>query len=77
MTIEISDNILRQIQLSEENLKLELAMLLFEKYQLSFGQARKLSGLNVIAFQQALAKNKIPLHYDVEDLDRDLQQKIE
>lgn len=77
MTLEISDNILRQTQLTEDELRVELAMLLFQKYQLSFGQARKLSRLNVIEFQKTLTKNKIPLHYDVEDFEKDLQKRIE
>ena len=51
-------------------------MLLFQKYTLSFGQARRLSGLDVVAFQQALAANQIPLHYDVEDFERDLQKPL-
>lgn len=76
MTLSISDNILQQINLSETALRTELAMLLFQKYELSFGQARRLSGLDVVAFQQALAANQIPLHYDVEDFEQDLQKPL-
>ncbi len=76
MTLSISDNILQQINLSETALRTELAMLLFQKYELSFGQARRLSGLDVVAFQQALAANQIPLHYDVEDFEQDLQKSL-
>ena len=76
MTLEISDDILRQAQLTESTLRAELALLLFQKYKLSFGQARRLSGLNVIAFQKLLAKNQISLHYDVEDFNQDIQKQI-
>lgn len=76
MTLEISDSILRQIQLDEKDLRIEIAMLLFQKYQLSFGQARRLSGLDVIAFQQILATNEIPLHYDIEDFERDMHKSL-
>lgn len=62
--------------MSETALRTELAMLLFQKYELSFGQARRLSGLDVVAFQQALAANQIPLHYDVEDFEQDLQKPL-
>ena len=74
MKLEISDDILTQVQLDETALRTEIAMLLFQKYKLSFGQARRLSGLDVVSFQKALAANKIPLHYDVEDFERDLQK---
>jgi predicted HTH domain antitoxin len=76
MILEISDHILQQVKLSEKTLRIEIAMLLFQKYHLSFGQARKLSGLNVIDFQKTLAANQIPLHYDVEDFDKDLKKPL-
>lgn len=76
MKIEISDDILRQTQLTEATLREELAMLLFQKYKVSFGQARKLAGMNVIAFQKLLAKHEIPLHYEVDDFEKDLQKEI-
>lgn len=76
MTLKISDDILRHINLSESALRTEIAMLLFQKYELSFGQARRLSGLDVLAFQQALAANQIPLHYEVEDFERDLEKRL-
>ncbi|MEL6652842.1 MAG: UPF0175 family protein [Bacteroidota bacterium] len=76
MTISIPDEILNQVNLSEQNLRLELALLLFQKYELSFGQARRLSGMDIISFQKALAANKIPLHYNIEDFERDLQKPL-
>ncbi|MEM7658934.1 MAG: UPF0175 family protein [Bacteroidota bacterium] len=76
MTIEIADELLRQTRLSEEELKLELAIRLFEIERLSFGQARKLAGLHVIAFQQALAKQRISLHYEVEEFEQDLGKSL-
>lgn len=50
----------------------ELAMALFSKNLLTFGQARKLSGLDVISFQEELGKNKITMHYDLLDFKQDL-----
>ncbi len=76
MKLEISDDILMQVDLDESTLRTEIAMLLFQKYKLSFGQARRLSGLDVVSFQQTLAANKIPLHYDVEDFERDLLKSL-
>ncbi len=73
MAIVISDEIIRQTQLSEDEFKIRLALLLFEKNILTFGQARRFSGLNVLAFQELLVKHKIPMHYDWEDYQDDLK----
>ena len=72
MTIHIPDDILANSHLTENDLKLQLALMLYEKNILSFGQARRISGLHVIAFQELLGQNKIAAHYDTEDLAKDL-----
>jgi predicted HTH domain antitoxin len=72
MTIHIPDDILANTHLSENDLKVQLALVLYSKNILSFGQARRLSGLHVIAFQELLGKNQIGAHYDSEDLAKDL-----
>ncbi|MBX2929755.1 MAG: UPF0175 family protein [Saprospiraceae bacterium] len=69
MTLETADDIVRKTRLSEREMRIEFAVSLFQKYHLSFGQARRLAGLDVISFQKLLAENKISLHYDVEDFD--------
>jgi len=73
MAIIISDHIIQQTNLSEEEFRTRLALLLFEKNILTFGQAQKFSGLNVLAFQELLAKYKIPMHYDWEDYQEDIE----
>lgn len=73
MAIIISDEIIRQTQLSEDEFKIRLALLLFEKNILTFGQARRFSGLNVLSFQELLVEHKIPMHYDWEDYQDDLK----
>jgi predicted HTH domain antitoxin len=73
MAIVISDQIIQQTNLSEAEFRIRLALLLFEKNILSFGQARRFSGLNVLAFQELLVKYKIPMHYDWEDYQNDLK----
>jgi predicted HTH domain antitoxin len=76
MTFTISDDLIRQAKLSEAELRLELALRLFGTGHLNFGQARRLAGTHVIAFQQVLAQNRIPLHYDVADLESDLKKPL-
>ncbi len=76
MPVVIPDQIIRQTNLSEEEFRIEVALLLFEKNILSFGQARRFSGMNVLDFQQLLAQHKIAMHYDLDDFQED-QKTIE
>lgn len=73
MTIEISDTILRKAGLSKEQLRLELAIYLFKEDKVSIGQASAIAGIHKIMFQKKLASRKIPIHYDIEDLENDLE----
>ena len=76
MTLSFSDELIRQAKLTEGELRIELALRLFETRRLSFGQARRLAGVDVITFQQTLANNHIPLHYDVADFEEDLKKPL-
>jgi predicted HTH domain antitoxin len=58
--------------MSPEELKRELAVYLFQQGRLSFGKAREMAGMTIWQFQRTLASREIPLHYDVEDYERDL-----
>ena len=72
MALIISDDLLQQTQLSEQELLLDLACFLFEKKRLSLGKARQLVGLNLLEFQQELAKREIDLHYSEADFEQDM-----
>ena len=62
------------IELPEEELKKEIAVLLFKKEQFTLGQASKLAGMNQLQFQYHLASLKIPVHYDVSEFKDDLKK---
>ncbi|MFM9961701.1 MAG: UPF0175 family protein [Planctomycetaceae bacterium] len=72
MTVTFSSDILQTTHMSSEELSIEMAVHLFEIEKLTFGQAARLSGLNHMEFQQLLGSRKIPLHYDVEELRKDV-----
>lgn len=76
MTLSFSDDLIRQANLTEAELRMELALRLFQTQRLSFGQARRVAGVDVITFQKALAENRIPLHYDVDDFEADLKKSL-
>ena len=73
MTITIPDDIALQTRLSEVDLRTEIAVYLYEKRRLSMGKARKFAGLDLIAFQKELAKRDVYIHYNVSDLEKDIE----
>jgi predicted HTH domain antitoxin len=73
MSVVISDEILRASRLSETELKMEIAIMLFQKEKLSLGQASRLAGLDQLEFQHLLASRGISVHYDVADFEEDLK----
>ncbi|MDJ1168543.1 UPF0175 family protein [Roseofilum sp. BLCC_M154] len=73
MNITIPDEILHSAQLSEADIKLELAISLYQQRKISTGQARHLAGMHLIQFQQELSKRGVYLNYEVEDFEADIQ----
>lgn len=77
LSIEISPELRQAVRLPPEEvpdrLNRELAIRLYEKGLLSFGQARQLAGMPRWDFRHALAEEGIPRRYDVEELEEDLK----
>ncbi|MCB0017935.1 MAG: UPF0175 family protein [Anaerolineales bacterium] len=59
-------------KMSLPELKIELAIALFQREKLSFGKARELAGVDFWTFQQLLGSRGIHPHYDVADFEQDL-----
>jgi len=68
----ISEEVLEIAQLSPEQLTLEIAVYLYAQKKLTIGQASRLSGLDLIAFQKELAKRDVYIHYSLDDVKKDL-----
>ncbi|MBI2988945.1 MAG: UPF0175 family protein [Deltaproteobacteria bacterium] len=73
MGVLIPDDILQATRMSAEELKRELAILLFQQEKLTLGQASRLAGMNLLQFQHLLASRQIPVHYDVAEFEEDLK----
>ena len=73
MSVVVPDTILEATPLSEDELKLEFAILLYTTDKISSGMVRSWTGLSVIEFQHQLAKRGLYLNYDVEDLAADIE----
>ncbi len=66
MSVLIPDDILRATKMTEDELKLEIAIMLYKQEKISSGKARAWTGLTVTEFQHELAKRGLCLNYDVE-----------
>ena len=73
MSVVIPDDILQAAGISEAELKLEIAIMLFQQEKISIGKARRLAGMNLIEFQREIAIRGICIHYDVEEFEADLK----
>jgi predicted HTH domain antitoxin len=77
MSIVISEDIVQSTRLTAAELIQELAVALFQRDKLTLGQASRLAAMNQWQFQQLLASRDIPLHYDVDEFEADLQTLAE
>ena len=72
MGLVISEEVLLNANISAEDLLIEIAVHLYDIGKLSLGQARNMTGLDQISFQQEMSKRDVLIKYDVEDLQSDL-----
>jgi predicted HTH domain antitoxin len=73
MSVVIPDQILQAADLTEEELRREIAVMLFRQERLSLGQASHLAGMHQFDFMQLLSNRDVCIHYDVEEFQQDLQ----
>ncbi|MBM3861847.1 MAG: UPF0175 family protein [Verrucomicrobia bacterium] len=73
MSITIPDEVLESARLTAPEALQELAVALFQREKLTLGQASRFAGMDRLRFQHLLASRGIPLHYDVAELEADLQ----
>ncbi|MEO0406790.1 MAG: UPF0175 family protein [Cyanobacteria bacterium P01_A01_bin.135] len=68
ITIDLPDD----IQVTETDLRRELAVALFQQERITLGTASHIAGLHQIEFQRLIASRGICVHYDVDELRQDL-----
>jgi predicted HTH domain antitoxin len=73
MPLTIPDEILAAADITELELKQELALTLFQQERLTLGRASSLAGMSQREFQRLLADRRIPIHYGVEEFKQDLE----
>jgi len=73
MSLLISDEVLSTTRMTEEEMKQEIAILLFQKEKLTLAQASRFADMHRVAFQHVLASRQIPIHYGVDDFEQDIE----
>ncbi len=73
MSLVLSDELIRQTQSTEEELRQDIAVMLYSEEKLTLAQASRFLGVDRLEFQKILADHDVPIHYTVEDLRNDLK----
>ncbi|MGL5078911.1 MAG: UPF0175 family protein, partial [Waterburya sp.] len=73
MSLVIPDEFLQTAHISEVELKLEIAIMLFQQQKITLGTASQFADLNQLEFQRILGKRQISIHYGVEEFRQDLK----
>ena len=72
MGLVVPDELLMAAGMTEEELKREIALMLYQQGRITLAQASRFAGMTRLQFQHLLASRRIPVRYDVADLEKDL-----
>lgn len=73
MQLAMGPELTARAGLSESELLVELAVVLYERDKLTLGRAARLAGMDRWAFNDLLAEREIPMHYDLKEWKQDLE----
>ncbi|NER22202.1 MAG: UPF0175 family protein [Symploca sp. SIO1B1] len=73
MDVVIPKDIVTATKMSETQIKLEIAIMLYKQEKISSGRACQWLGMNLIEFRRELGQRGLTINYDVEDFESDLQ----
>jgi predicted HTH domain antitoxin len=72
MSVLVSDELLQAANMSDAELKTELAVLLYQQKKLGLSKAREFAGVALVEFQQELARRQIPVFDDLASLETEI-----
>lgn len=73
MELHLPDELVRGIDMSEEQWLLDLAIGLYVDRRVTMGRGAEIARLSKPAFLDELGRRQIPVDYDADDLERDSQ----
>ncbi len=72
IVLELPEDLLSSARMSLDEVRLELAVALYESRRLSIGKARELAQMPLWQFRQLLASRRIPIDLSPEELDQEV-----
>jgi predicted HTH domain antitoxin len=73
MELRLPDHLIRGIDMTEEQWRLDLAVGLYVDRRVTLGRGAEIAAISKPAFLDALGERRIPINYDLADLESDLQ----
>ena len=73
MDLVVKESTLKAADITASELMIEIAVYLYDTCRLSIGQAKNLVNMDHIAFQKEMAKRKVNIKYNENDLEKDLK----
>ena len=72
MEVTIPEELLRGVKLSPREALIDFAVGVYSEGKVTLGRAARIAKLSVSEFQRLLGVRRIPMHYDIHDLEQDL-----
>jgi len=73
VNVLIEDGLIDDLNLSREQVLLDLAVGLYSESRVTLGRAARVAGISPAEFMKELGRRQVPMHYDVGDLVADLK----
>jgi predicted HTH domain antitoxin len=72
MDIALPDELIQGLELTPEEARVDLAIGLYAEHRITIGRAASLAGMVQTNFLRKLGELRIPMHYDLSELEEDL-----
>ncbi|HLP96359.1 MAG TPA: UPF0175 family protein [Saprospiraceae bacterium] len=73
MLVEVPSELIGVSDYSEQDLKIDVAILLYKRQVMTLARAARWVGMTRLEFQKALAERGLPINFSIEDFETDLK----
>jgi predicted HTH domain antitoxin len=73
MLVEVPSELIGVSDYSEQDLKIDVAILLYKRQVMTLARAARWVGMTRLEFQKALAERGFPINFSIEDFETDLK----
>ena len=72
MQVNVPDELIQGLDLTPENARMDFAIGLYAEHRITLGRAARIAEMPQTAFLRKLGALRIPMHYDLTELEEDL-----